>query len=114
MQNVAIGCCDSPGKIKAVKYLSDKGISSLCFTDLDLYRALGTDVKAVGSAPFEFRDNKVIFGGLPLQIYANEDIVVADADIGKTHAIWYYAAPALYFKEINKTIRLEHTHNSYG
>jgi len=104
--DVVIGCCDSPGKVKAVKYLSDKGISSLCFTDLDLYRALGNDVKAVGSAPFAFKDNKVIFGDLPLTIYTNEDIVVADADIGKTHAIWYYAAPKLYFEEISKTFRL--------
>ena len=104
--DVVIGCCDNPGKIKAAKYLSDKGISSLCFTDLDLYRALGTNIQTVGSAPFEFKDNKVIFGGLPLEIYVNEDIVVADADIGKTHAIWYYAAPALYFKEINKTFPL--------
>ena len=92
-----------------LKYLSDKGISSLCFTDLDLYRALGNDVKAVGSAPFAFKDNKIVFGDLPLQIYTNEDIVVADADIGNTHAIWYYAAPKLYFKEISKTFRL-HVH----
>lgn len=104
--DVVIGCCDHPGKIKAAKYLSDKGVSTLCFTDLDLYRALGTNIKAVGSAPFEFNNNKIIFGGLPLEIYRNEKIVVADADIGKTYAIWYYAAPALYFTEINKTFPL--------
>ena len=105
--DVVIGCCDHPGKIKAVKYLSDKGIASLCFTDLELYNVLGHDVNAVGSAPPTFKYGKVTFGDKPLEIHRNERIVAVDADIGQTYAIWYYATPAKYFREINKTFPLQ-------
>ena len=105
--DVVIACCDHPGKIKAVEYLSGKGISAICFTDLDLYLALGHDVQAVGSAFFEFRDNKLVFGNKPVIIEKNQKIVVTKADIGKTYAIWYYDAPYLYFNEVSKTFPLE-------
>jgi len=104
---VVIACCDHPGKIKAVEYLSEKGISAICFTDLDLYNALGHDLDAVGSAPFEFKDDKIVFGNKPITILKNQEVVVTKADIGKTYAIWYYDAPYLYFNEVSKTFPLE-------
>ncbi|MBW2972811.1 hypothetical protein KY346_00280 [Candidatus Woesearchaeota archaeon] len=105
--DVVIACCDHPDKIKAIKYLSGKGIAAICFTDLELYRALGHDTKAVGSAPFEFRDGKVVFGNTPVTIYRNQKVVAGDADIGKVFAIWYYKTPRLYFEELNKTFNID-------
>ena len=105
--DVVIACCDHPGKIKAVEYLSEKGISAICFTDLDLYNALGHDIKAVGSAFFEFNEDKIVFGDKPITIRKNQEVVVTKADIGKTYAIWYYDAPYLYFNELSKTFPLE-------
>ncbi len=105
--DVVIGCCDHPGKIKAVKYLSDKGISAICFTDLDLYRALGHEVNAVGSAPFELKEDKLVFGGKPITIRKNQEVIVTKADVGNVYAIWYYDASYLYFNEISKSFPLE-------
>ncbi len=104
--NVVMACCDSPGKIKAAEYLSGKGIKTICFTDLNLYLALGSDSKIIGSPSFEFKDGKLIYGDRPIEIKRNEKIVVTNADIGKTYAIWYYTTPYLYFSEINKTFPL--------
>ncbi len=105
--DVVIGCCDHPGKIKAVKYLSDKGISALCFNDLELYNALGHDVKVIGSAPFELKEDKLVFGGKPITIRKNQEVIVTKADIGKTYAIWYYSGSYNYFSELSKTFPLE-------
>ncbi|MBW3002753.1 hypothetical protein KY338_06355 [Candidatus Woesearchaeota archaeon] len=105
--DVVIACCDHPGKIKAVEYLSEKGISAICFTDLDLYLALGHDVNAVGSAPFEFKDDKLVFGGKPITIRTGQEVIVTKADVGKTYAIWYYDTPYRYFSEVSKTFPLE-------
>ncbi|MBD3304519.1 hypothetical protein GF343_05205 [Candidatus Woesearchaeota archaeon] len=105
--DVVIACCDHPGKIKAVEYLSNKGISALCFSDLELYLALGHDVNAVGSAAFEFKENKLVFGNKHITIRKNQEIVVTKADVGKTYAIWYYDAPYMYFSEVSKTFPLE-------
>lgn len=105
--DVVIACCDHPGKIKAVEYLSEKGISALCFNDLELYNALGHDVQAVGSAPFEFKDDKVVFGDKPITIRTGQEVIVTKADVGKVYAIWYYDAPYRYFNEVSRTFPLE-------
>jgi hypothetical protein len=105
--DVVIACCDHPGKIKAVEYLSNKGISAICFTDLDLYLALGHDVQAVGSAFFEFKDDKLVFGDKPITIRTGQEVIVTKADVGKTYAIWYYDTPYRYFDEVSKTFPLE-------
>ena len=104
--DVIMACCDSPGKIKAAEYLSGKGISVICFTDLNLYLALGSDSKIIGSPAFGFKDGKMIYGDRPIEIKRNEKIVVTNADIGQFYGIWYYTAPHYYFNEINKTFPL--------
>ena len=97
---VVIACCDHPGKAKAVKYLSDKGISAICFTDLYFYLLAGHDVKAVGSAPFEVKDDKIVFGDRPVEIDWEDSVVMLNALVGKTYSIWYYKTPALFFDAI--------------
>ncbi|MBW3004429.1 hypothetical protein KY310_01185 [Candidatus Woesearchaeota archaeon] len=105
--DVVVACCDHPGKIKAVEYLSEKGISALCFNDLELYNALGHDVKAVGSAPFEFKDDTLVFGGKPITIRKNQEVIVTKAEVGDVYAIWYYSGSYNYFNEISKAFPIE-------
>ncbi|RLE46180.1 hypothetical protein DRJ22_02555 [Candidatus Woesearchaeota archaeon] len=104
---IVMGCCDHPAKIKAAKYLSDKGKKILCFTDLYLYKALGHNAKIVGSPVFTTKNKTIIFGNSPIELRKNQKIIVSKAKIGKTYAIWYYNAPYFYFKEINKTFPLK-------
>lgn len=101
-----IGCCDHPAKIKAAVYLSEQGKKVICFTDLFLFKALGHDTKIIGSPVFKIEKEKIIYGNAPIELEKNQKIIVSKADIGKTYAIWYYDAPALYFSEINKTFPL--------
>ncbi len=104
--DVAIGCCDHPGKIKAALHLSRYGTKVLCFTDLDAYRLLGHNSEVLGSPPMEVEGGSVVFGSRPVRIYKHETVVVTDSGDEK-YALWYYKAPALYFREIIKTFPLQ-------
>jgi hypothetical protein len=99
---LVIGCGDHPGKAKAAVYLSQHNINVISFTDLYTYKTLGTP-NILGSPVWE--DN--IIGNAPLNITKNQKIIVTNATINNTYAIWYYQTPALYFQEIDKTFPLK-------
>ncbi|MGM5488648.1 MAG: hypothetical protein ACQESG_06885 [Nanobdellota archaeon] len=107
--DVVLSDCDHTGKTKAAIYLSDHNISVICFPDRFTYAALGHDARLVGSPVWRVEDGSMVYGDAPVVLHRNETIVVTDADIGKTYAIWYYTTPLLYFEQITKTFPLDVT-----
>lgn len=107
--DVVLSDCDHEDKVKAAAYLSSKGIKVICFPDRFVYRALGHNLDLVGSPVWRFDDQKkkMLYGGSNVTLVRGQKIVVTNADIGKTYAIWYYTTPWLYFSEINKTFYLD-------
>jgi len=101
--SAVIACCDHPGKIKAAEYLSRKGIAAICFPDKYLYLALGSNTLAMGSPPVTHEGDAVMIGGQPLEIRANEPIVVMNAT-NSPYALWYYQTPANYFSALQAAI----------
>ncbi|MBS3107972.1 hypothetical protein J4468_03575 [Candidatus Woesearchaeota archaeon] len=105
--NIILSDCDHPGKIKAALYLSENGKKVICFPDRFVYLALGHNANLLGSPVFRLENDKMIYGDAKITLERGQKIVVTDADVGKSYAIWYYTTPMLYFKEINKTFNLE-------
>lgn len=104
--SVVIGCCDHPGKIKAVKYLSKKGIPSVCFTDKYLPMILGTNHSVLGSPPITKHNDSLVLGKQPIRIDLNETIVAEDVlDYAKVQS--YYDTPARYFRALEKTAEIK-------
>ncbi|MBI4153871.1 hypothetical protein HY501_00905 [Candidatus Woesearchaeota archaeon] len=101
-----VGCCDHPGKIKAVKYLSDRGVKVICQTDRFLPDLLGEDVQALGSAPFEVSDGNLVLGNRPLVIQFSEKIVVENAT-ADDYGLFYYDTPARYFMNLEHKLGLQ-------
>jgi len=98
--------CDHPGKVKAAKYLSDKGIPVVCFPDKYAYLALGHNIKLVGSPPIKHVDNEIVIGDQPIQLSPKETIVVMNAT-DRPYALWYYQTPANYFSAIAEAVPLK-------
>ncbi len=98
--------CDHPGKVKAAKYLSDRGIPVACFPDKYAYLALGHDMKLVGSPPIQRQDDRIILGGQPVEIAVSETIVVVNAT-SWPYALWYYQTPANYFSALQQAVPLK-------
>lgn len=96
-----IACCDHPGKIKAAKYLSDKGVKVICNTDKYVPLLIGADSKVVGSAPFSMKGDRIVIGNRMITIEKNEPVVVEDT-VTKIPGISYYDTPARYFSELEK------------
>lgn len=106
---LVVGCCDHIGKIKAVQYLSDKGIRSICFTDKYLPLLLKTDTSALGSPPIRIASGSAIVGNQPITIGADEKIIATDVeDITLVQS--YYDTPARYFRNLEKFIDLDITY----
>lgn len=106
---VVIGCCDHVGKIKAVKYLSDKGIKSICFTDKYLPLLLNQDILALGSPPLQRVEDEFIVGKRPITFSKNTKIIVQDvSDITKVQS--YYNTPARYFNILSGITSLNITY----
>ncbi len=99
--SAVMGCCDHPGKIKAAEYIAKKGIKVICNTDRFLPRLMGQDLNILGSAPFEIKDKKLIFGNRPIEITKHEPVVVMDA-YPETFGVMYYDAPARYFNQLDE------------
>jgi hypothetical protein len=78
--SVVIGCGDHPGKIKAAKYLSDKGIKVISFPDKYYPLLLGADVSAFGSPPIEYNGYNVVVGDRPIEFGLDETFVVTDVN----------------------------------
>lgn len=104
-----IGCCDHPGKIYAIEYLSKHNITSICYPDKYLYLALGHNVSALGSPPQVVTENKAILGNRPMKITLKDKIVVANST-DTAYALWYYQTPASYFDALTKAIPLDVTY----
>ncbi|MBW2969870.1 hypothetical protein KY319_01980 [Candidatus Woesearchaeota archaeon] len=101
-----IGCCDSPSKVQAAEYLSEKGTAVICLTDKDVYLALGHNTTIAGSPPIEVKEDKAIIGNRPIKITQEDRIVALNATEDK-YALWYYQSPAAYFEELSKAIPLQ-------
>jgi hypothetical protein len=99
--SIVIGCCDNPEKIKAAKYLSDRGIKVICNTDKYVPLLLGSNSNVFGSAPYERKGNTIIIGNRPLKINIDEPIVTSDVN-SDVYALWYYETSTFYFKELEK------------
>ncbi|RME54694.1 hypothetical protein D6777_02985 [Candidatus Woesearchaeota archaeon] len=98
---VVIACCDHPGKIKAAKYLSDKGVKVICNTDRFLPLIIGSGANVLGSAPFEYENDKILFGDRPVTLHKGQMVVVTDYDSTK-YALWYYDTPKRYFDKLQE------------
>jgi len=100
---VVIGCCDHPGKAKAVQYLSEKGIKSICFTDKYIPLLLGRNVNVLPSPPIIRLGDSFVIGNRPIKINLNQTIVAMDVkDITKVQS--YYDTPARYFKILKDSV----------
>jgi len=106
--SVVVGCCDHPGKIYAAKYLSDRGIPTICYTDKYLYLALGHSVSAVGSPPVVIRGDQAIVGKRPMELTSDDRIVAVNAS-DKAYALWYYQTPASYMTALQSGVALNVT-----
>lgn len=96
-----IGCCDHPGKIKAAKYLSDRGIKVICNTDKFLPLIIGSGASVLGSAPFGLTKDGLLFGFRPIEISLDEPIIVLNTS-SERHGMSYYDTPARYFSVLEK------------
>ncbi len=95
----AVGCGDHPGKAKAAKYLSDKGITVISFPDKYLSLALGEGSLIFGSPPIRKEGSAIIVGGRQISFYANETIIAEDVeDYSQIQS--YYDTPARYFRKL--------------
>ncbi|MBN2112188.1 hypothetical protein JW707_03760 [Candidatus Woesearchaeota archaeon] len=98
---VVVGCCDNPGKIEAAKYLSEKNIKVICFTDKYLPILLGTNHTVLGSPPIRRENSSIILGRQPITFSTKEKIVAEDVgDYAKVQS--YYDTPARYFRALEK------------
>ena len=103
---VVIGCCDHPGKIKAAKYLAEKNISVICFTDKYLPMLLGANYPILGSPNVKYTNNSIVLGNQALIFSINETIVAEDVgDYAKVQS--YYDTPARYFRALEKIADLD-------
>ncbi len=102
---ITIGCCDHIGKVKAIQYLSDKGIRSICFTDKYLPLLLNTNTSALGSPTIKLAGDSAIVGNQPITIDTDEKIIAMDVeDITLVQS--YYDTPARYFRNLEKLVDL--------
>lgn len=101
-----IGCCDHIGKIRAAKYLSDKGVKVICPTDKYVPLLLFSDANVLGSPPILKEGDNFILGRRPIKINKDEKIVVINST-NSPYAVWYYQTPALYFSILEKSIDLD-------
>ncbi len=96
-----IGCGDHPGKIKAAKYLAEKGINVIMFPDKYLPLLLGTDYTILGSPPINRQGDSIIIGGQPISFSANSTIIAGDVG-NYTNVQSYYDTPARYFRNMEE------------
>jgi len=97
---VAMGCCDSVGKIMAADYLSQRNISVYCPTDNQLYLLLGSSANIIGSAPIKKYSNYAVIGNQSIEIFLNETIIVETTS--NPSAMRYYETPDLYFTALKE------------
>ncbi len=91
--------CDHPGKVYAARYLSNHGVSVICYPDKYVYLALGHDLKLVGSPPTSIQEGKAVIGNRPVRISVNDRIVAVNST-DEAYALWYYQTPASYMSTL--------------
>lgn len=104
---VVVGCCDYPDKIKAAKYLSDRGIKIICFTDRFLPDILFQDKNILGSPPIKQENGSFVLGNQPIVIKKQDTVIAMDVSPeSNNNTILYYDTPARYFKQLQKIINI--------
>ena len=102
---VVIGCGDHPGKIKAAKYLADKGIKVITFPDKYTSLLLNSKADVFGSPPITKQNNSFLIGYRPITITPGNKIVVMNVSSDK-FSISYYKTPEIYFTNLQKLIKI--------
>ncbi|MBN1644725.1 hypothetical protein JW851_01625 [Candidatus Woesearchaeota archaeon] len=102
-----IGCGDHPGKAKAAKYLSDKGITVISFPDKYYPLLLGSNASVFGSPPLYVTGYTAIIGSRPVEFFLNETFVVSDVSDKKRFSFSYYDTPARYFRILKQYYPLD-------
>lgn len=92
-----IGCGDHPGKVKAAKYLSDRGIAVISFPDKYYSLLLGSNADVFGSPPIKYTGYTDIIGNRPLEFGLDEVFVVTDINSSR-NSFSYYDTPSRYFR----------------
>jgi hypothetical protein len=105
--NVIISDCDFPGKVKAAKHLSDKGIRVVCFPDRFVHLAFGQDLDLVGSPVWKFNEFSAVYGDSPLTFARGEKIVVSTTGPRDVYALQYYDTAKNYFTLLADQFPLE-------
>lgn len=96
---VVVGCCDYFGKVDAARYLADRNIKVVCFTDRFLPLLLGLDLPIVGSPPIRRTENGFAIGGQVVEILSDE-IVVVQGVANYSLVPQYYDTPERYFSRL--------------
>jgi len=103
-----IGCGDNPGKAKAAKYLSDKGIAVISFPDKYFSLLLGANTSVFGSPSITYNGYNVVIGDRPIEFALNETFVVTDVPSNSTKfGFSYYDTPARYFRFLKQYYPLD-------
>lgn len=100
---VAVACCDSPGKVKAAKYLSDKGIKVICLTDKYLPLLIFSGANVLGSPPITKKEDYFTIGGRRVEITRNDKVIAMNATDDE-FSLGYYQTPANYFSMLKESI----------
>ncbi len=100
--DLVIGCGDSPGKMQAANYLSQKGINVFFANDRFMSEVIGYTGKGIlmGTAPVKDTDEGVIIGNQPLVFDINEKIILQNTI--REYPVNYYDAPTRYFSELQR------------
>jgi hypothetical protein len=105
--SLVIGCGDHPGKSKAAKYLGEKGITVISFTDKYYPLLLGVNSSIFGNPPFLYTGYTDIIGDRPIEFSLDETFVVSDVNNKKKYSFSYYDTPARYFRILQKHYPLD-------
>jgi hypothetical protein len=99
--SIVVGCCDHPGKIVAAKYLSDRNVSVICFTDKYLPLLFNQDARVLGSPPITNLSGTIVIGDRPLRV-TSSDVILAMNVSSEVYATSYYGTPAFYFQQLHR------------
>lgn len=102
---VVVGCCDHPGKIAATRYLSNRNITVLCFTDKYLPLLINQGIKALGSPPVTNHSGAISVGNQEIHI-TSDDVILAMNISSDAYATSYYETPTRYFERFKSAYPL--------
>lgn len=105
--SLVIGCGDWTGKMKAARYLNQKGIDVYVACDRFLPELIGCEEEGItiGSAPIREHEKGAIIGNQSIEIMVEEPIVVEYTD--KVYPAQYYDTPWRYFTLLEERTELD-------